>query len=82
MEIVLQDCKGKLRKKDHKVFDECNKIITEQLEKGIIEQVVEFDEAEKVHCLPSQTVVQADAETTKVRFVFDASCKDSKASTK
>ena len=68
-------------KKDPKVFDECNKIITEQVEKGIIKQVVELDDAEKVHYLPSQTVVCVDAETTKVRLVFDASCKDSKAST-
>ena len=30
--------------------------------------------------MPSQTVVRTDAETTKVRLVFDASCKDGKTS--
>ena len=74
---------GQIRKfkKDPLIFNECNKIITEQLENGVIEQVVELDEAEKVHYLPSQTVVRAEAETTKVRLVFDASCKDRRAGT-
>ena len=74
---------GQLRKfkRDPIIFQECNKIITEQLENGVIEQVTQLDEAEKVHYLPSQTVVRAEAETTKVRLVFDASCKDRKAGT-
>ena len=74
---------GQLRKfkKDPIIFEECNKIVTEQLENGVIEPVAELDEAERVHYLPSQTVVRAEAETTKVRLVFDASCKDRKAGT-
>ena len=76
----LQGQIRKFRKNPH-IFDECNKIITEQVEMGIIEQVSELDEAETIHYLPSQTVVRAEAETTKVRLVFDASCKDRKAGT-
>ena len=57
---------GQLRKfkKDPIIFKECNKIITEQLENGVIELVAQLDEAEKVHYLPSHTVVRAEAETT------------------
>ena len=60
---------GQLRKfkKDPIIFEECNKIITEQLENGVIEQVTQLDEAEKVHYLPSQTVVRTEAEITKER---------------
>ena len=74
---------GQIKKfrKDPHIFYECNKIITEQVEMGIIEQVSELNEAETIHYLPSQTVVRAEAETTKVRLVFDASCKDRKAGT-
>ena len=74
---------GQLRKfkKDPIIFEECNKIITEQLENGVIEKVAQLNEAEKVHYLPSQTFVKAEAETTKVRLIFYASCKDRKAGT-
>ena len=52
-----------------------NDIISEQLESGIIEKVPELHVAEKVHYLPHTAVVRENAETTKVRIVYDASCK-------
>ena len=48
---------------------------------GIIERVPELDTAEKVHYLPHTAVVREDAETRKVRIVYDASCKDRKMGT-
>ena len=76
----LQGQIGKFRK-DPQVYDECNKIIKEQLEMGIIEQVSGLDDAETIHYMPSQTVVRTNAETTKVRLVFDASSKERNAYT-
>ena len=76
----LQGQIGKFRK-DPQIYDECNKIIKEQLEMGIIEQVSGLDDAEKIHYMPSQTVVRTNAETTKVRLVFDASSKERNANT-
>eukprot|EP00794_Sanderia_malayensis_P012189 gene12189-biopygen9725 len=74
--IVRLNSQVKKFKKDPDIFKKCNDIIDEQVKLGIIEQVSEMDQANKIHYLPSQTVVRDDAETTKVRIVFDASSKD------
>ena len=58
------------------ILEQYNGVIMEQLESGIIEVVPEEDEATKVSYLPHQSVVREQAETTKVRVVYDASCKD------
>ena len=45
---------------------------------GIIEQVPSSElvaEVGKVHYLPHRPVIRADKTTTKIRAVFDASCK-------
>ena len=55
---------------------EYDKIIREQLEEGIIERVPEGPPNEKEFYLPHKAVVREDAETTKVRIVFDASAKE------
>ena len=64
-------------KKDPKVFEECDSIIKDQLEKGIIEpvDVTKPLKVGEVHYLPSQIVARQDALTTKIRIVFDASSK-------
>ena len=41
----------------------------------------ELDQAEKVHYLPHQAVIRKEAETTKLRVVFDASSKEGKRGT-
>ena len=46
-----------------------------QLESGVIEIVLEEDEATKVSYLPHQSVVREQAETTKARVVYDSSSK-------
>ena len=65
-------------KKEPEVLEEYDRIINEQLRLGIIEKVLDLEstEAEKLHYLPHQPVIRRDAETTKVRIVFDASCKE------
>ena len=64
-------------KKDPKVFEECDSIVKDQLERGIIESVDTTKPVKvgEVHYLPSQVVTRQDALTTKIRIVFDASSK-------
>ena len=64
-------------KKDPKVFEECDSIVKDQLERGIIEPVDTTKPVKVggVHYLPSQVVARQDALTTKIRIVFDASSK-------
>ena len=53
---------------------ECDAIIREQLEKGIVERVQPTEkEPEKVHYLPHHAVIWRDKDTTKVRVIYDAS---------
>ena len=63
------------------LLNECNKIIEEQEDLGIIEKVTELKGAEKVCYMPSQVVVRENVETTKVRMVFDASSKEGRSGT-
>ncbi|XP_065059138.1 uncharacterized protein LOC135686755 [Rhopilema esculentum] len=64
-------------KKTPDVVQECDSIINEQLEKGIIEKVDLTSPVEvgEVHYLPSQVVIREEALTTKIRIVYDASSK-------
>ena len=68
-------------KRNPSVLEACNDIIKEQEEAGIIEKVANLDKADKIHYLPHQTVIRNEAETTKVRMVFDASSKNKKSGT-
>ena len=67
----------KLRK-DEEVLKECQNIIDNQLETGVIEKVVDLETEDNCHYLPHRPVVRHNAETTKVRMVFDASSKTGK----
>ena len=75
--ISLKRLKGQLGrlKKEPEILEEYDSVIKEQLEKGIIEPVIELERAEKIHYIPHHAVVRKDAKTTKVRVVYDASCK-------
>ena len=57
------------------IYTKYNEIISQQVKEGIIEKVSELEPASKVHHLPHRAVVREDAETTKVRAAYDASCK-------
>ena len=64
--------------KEPEVLREYASIIDDQLEKGVIERVVELERAEKVYYLPHQAVIRKEATTTKIRIVYDASSKEKK----
>ena len=56
-------------------YFEYNEIIQQQLQKGIIEPAP-ATEPEKVFYIPHKAVVRKQAETTKLRVVYDASAKE------
>ena len=67
--------------KDPAVMKEYHNIFKEQEQEGIIERVTKDQtdgNKERVHFLPHQAVIRKQAETTKVRIVFDASSKERK----
>ncbi|XP_067047620.1 uncharacterized protein [Acropora muricata] len=73
----LNSLHHKLRR-DQELLNEYDKIIREQLQLGIIEEVKpEADDkfSETVHYLPHHAVLRRDRETTKVRVVYDGSAK-------
>ena len=76
----LSRMKGQIRrlKREPKVLEEYDSIIKDQLSSGVIESVTELEGACKVHYLPHQAVISKDAETTKLRIVYDASAKEGK----
>ena len=56
---------------------EYDKVIKDQLAKGIIEPVNDSSTLSRnVHYLPHHAIVRQDRETTKVRVVYDGSAKD------
>ena len=68
-------------KREPEVLEVYDSIIKDQLRSVVIERVVELEEACKVHYLPHQAVIRKDAETTKLRIVYDASAKEGKNET-
>ena len=57
-------------------MEQYESIIHDQLKDGTIEEVPRDLQVSKVSYLPHQPVIRQNAETTKVRIVYDASCKD------
>ena len=71
---------GRLRSLLHRlkqtpdIFQEYNKVIQDQIERGIVEPVNDSTtSSSKVHYLPHHAVIRKDKSTTKVRVVYDAS---------
>ena len=56
-------------------------IIREQVYQGIVEQTTDLELAAETHYLPHMAVIREEAETTKVRIVFNATSKDKKQGT-
>ena len=79
----LSRMKGQIKrlKRETEVLEEYDSIIKDQLRSGVIERVAELEGACKVHYLPHQAVIRKDAETTKLRIVYDASAKEGKNGT-
>ena len=67
--------------REPEVLKEYDLIIKDQLSSGIIKRVTDLEGACKVHYLPYQAVIRKDAETTKLRMVYDASAKEGKNGT-
>ena len=78
----LQSLLRKLRK-EPEILAKYDEIIKEQEQAGIIQKVanLEPEPSGKVHYLAHQAVIREHAETTKVRIVFDASCKETRNGT-
>ena len=49
------------------MLKECDKLIREQLNSSVIEEVAGLERKECVHYLPHQAVIRRDAKTTKLR---------------
>ena len=58
-----------------KLREEYEKIVRDQLEKGIMEVAPETPTGDRTFYVPHKPVVRESASTTKVRMVFDASAK-------
>ena len=59
------------------ILKQYDQIIADQLREGIIEEVPSVETpSSKVSYMPHRAVIRKNVETTKVRVVFDASCRD------
>ena len=56
---------------------EYDAVTREQIKNGVVEEASEPETGEvgRVHYLPHHAVIRRDKETTKLRIVYDASCK-------
>lgn len=74
----LKRLKGQIRKlqQDPDTLIEYDRVIKDQLEKGIIEPVCNLEEEGKLFYLPHHPVIRREAKTTKLRVVYDASAKE------
>ena len=76
-------CEGRLKSLKNKlitsnILHDYDQIFSEYEENGIIERVPSDEvarETGQVHYLPHRPVIRNDKQTTKIRAVFDASCK-------
>jgi len=82
-ELSLKRLTGLLRRlrQSPDVFQQYDKVIREQCDKGIVETVNDMEAQNSlVHYLPHHPVVREDKSTTKLRIVYDASAKSSGSS--
>lgn len=56
-------------------LEEYHQIMRDQITDGIIEPVPSLPTGEVVHYIPHQAVIREDAETTKMRIVYDCSAR-------
>eukprot|EP00794_Sanderia_malayensis_P017909 gene17909-biopygen12897 len=79
--VSLQRLKSQVKKLEQSptIYEQHNDIISQQAAQEIIEQVTELESTDTVHYLSHRAVVRENAETTKVRVVYDASSKNRKS---
>ena len=75
----LKRLRGQLTKlrQEAEILEKYDRFIEEQLKRGIIEPVVKSGKTEYVQYLTHRALVRKEAKMTKVRFVYNASSKDS-----
>ena len=56
-------------------LEEYHMVMEQQLEEGILEVAPEIPTGEVIHYIPHQPVIREQAETTKMRIVYDCSAK-------
>eukprot|EP00112_Aurelia_sp_Birch-Aquarium-sp1_P015756 Seg3517.2 transcript_id=Seg3517.2/GoldUCD/mRNA.D3Y31 product="hypothetical protein" protein_id=Seg3517.2/GoldUCD/D3Y31 len=76
-ETRLKSLLKKLRE-DQQTFDTYDEVIKSQLEEGIVQLVPEQPDGQRISYLPHHGVIRKEAETTKLRIVYDASAKQRK----
>ena len=59
------------------LLQEYNDIISDQLREGVVEAVTDLEPLaqSKVHYLPHHSVIRPDKSTSRVRIVYDATCR-------
>ena len=65
-------------KKEPEVLKKYDDVIKDQIKQGIIEKVPDLPTGERIHFLPHHPVIRENAESTKVRVVYDGSAKERK----
>ena len=58
-------------------IQEYNEVMQEHIQNGIIEEIPECPTREVVHYVPHHAVIREEAESTKLRIVYDCSAKQS-----
>ena len=73
----LQRLKAQVRRlqQEPEILVEYDRVIKEQLEKGIIEPICDLESEGKLYYLPHHPVIRKDAKTTKLRVVYETSAK-------
>ena len=71
--LHLKSLLGKLNM-DHDIFEQYDNIIKKQLAEGIIERVTSQPNSREYY-IPHKPVISENAESTKMRIVYDASAK-------
>ena len=62
-------------KRNPEVLKEYHEIISDQLQKNVIEKCDKTNANEQLHNLPHREVIREDKQTTKIRIVYDCSSK-------
>ena len=56
-------------------LEEYNKVMQDQIDEGILEEVPEQQTGDIIHYIPHQAVIREDAESTKMRIVYNCSTR-------
>uniref|UniRef100_A0A8D8UC74 Peptidase aspartic putative domain-containing protein n=1 Tax=Cacopsylla melanoneura TaxID=428564 RepID=A0A8D8UC74_9HEMI len=67
------------RHRNDGILEVCKDTFENQLQSGILEKVDDVYKTQDCHYLPFHAVCRSESETTKVRFVMDASAKQNKS---